>query len=108
MTTTANREPLYEVVWPLGPAAAPTAALASRTPDLRGRTIGELWDYLFKGEEIFPLIRRALARRYPGVSFVEYGTLGTIHGRDEAELAASLPGLLRTHRCDAVISAIGA
>ncbi|MBI4628260.1 MAG: hypothetical protein HY729_06090 [Candidatus Rokubacteria bacterium] len=53
MTTTANREPLYEVVWPLGPAAAPTAALASRTPDLRGRTIGELWDYLFKGEEIW-------------------------------------------------------
>ena len=36
-------------------------------PDLRGKTVGELWDYLFKGEEIFPLVRRALGQRYPGV-----------------------------------------
>src|SRR5213078_1568948 len=88
-------------------AAAPTA-LASRSPDLAGKTIGELWDYLFKGEEIFPLIRRALAQRYPGVRFVDYETLGSTHGRDEAELAATLPARLRKHGCDAVISAVGA
>jgi len=106
--TTSNREPVYEVVWPLAPSAAAFAPLASRAPDLSGKTVGELWDYLFKGEEIFPLIRRALARRYPGIKFVEYETLGTIHGRDEAELAATLPDQLRKHGCDAVISAVGA
>ncbi len=106
--TPSSRESIYEVVWPLAPSAAAAAALASRIPDLSGKTVGELWDYLFKGEEIFPLVRRALERRYPGVRFVEYETLGTIHGRDDAELAATLPALLRKHGCDAVISAVGA
>src|SRR5438105_13937177 len=103
-----NPEPVYDVVWPLAPSAAPSGVLAARSPELDGKTVGELWDYLFKGEEIFPLIRRALTRRYPGVRFVEYETLGSTHGRDEAELAATLPARLRKHGCDAVISAVGA
>ena len=62
-------EPVYDVVWPLAPSAAPAGSLAARAPDLRGKTVGELWDYLFKGEEIFPLIRAALEARYPGIRF---------------------------------------
>ena len=106
--TTPDREPVYQVVWPLAPSVAAPTALAPRSPDLAGKTIGELWDYLFKGEEIFPLIRRALEARYPGVRFVEYETFGSTHGPAEAELAATLPARLRTHGCDAVISAVGA
>jgi hypothetical protein len=101
-------EPVYDVVWPLAPSAAPAGSLAARSDDLRGKTVGELWDYLFKGEEIFPLIRRALGARYPGIRFVEFEAFGSTHGRDEKELAATLPGLLRQHGCDAVISAVGA
>jgi hypothetical protein len=101
-------EPVYDVVWPLAPSAAPAGSLAARSADLSGKTVGELWDYLFKGEEMFPLIRRALEARYPGIRFVEFETFGSIHGRDEKELAATLPGLLRQHGCDAVISAVGA
>jgi hypothetical protein len=103
-----NPEPLYDVVWPLAPSAAPAGSLAARSVDLDGKTVGELWDYLFKGEEIFPLIRRALAARYPGIRFVEYERFGSTHGRDEAELARTLPEQLRKHGCDAVISAVGA
>ena len=103
-----NPEPLYDVVWPLAPSAAPDATLAPRVPDLSGKVVGELWDYLFKGEEIFPQIRRALAQRYPGVRFVGYETFGSIHGRDEKEMAETLPAQLRSHGCDAVISAVGA
>jgi hypothetical protein len=103
-----NPEPVYDVVWPLAPSAAPSGVLAARSPQLDGKTVGELWDYLFKGEEIFPLIRRALAARYPGIRFVEYERLGSTHGRDEAELARTLPEALRKHGCDAVISAVGA
>lgn len=105
---TPSPEPVYEVVWPLAPSAAVPTTLAPRAPDLSGKTVGELWDYLFKGEEIFPLIRQALAARYPGIRFVEYDTLGSTHGRDDVELARSLPPLLRKHGCDAVISAVGA
>jgi len=101
-------EPVYDVVWPLAPSAAPSGSLAARSADLRGKTVGELWDYLFKGEEIFPLIRRALADRYPGIRFVEYERFGSTHGRDEAELARTLQAELSRHGCDAVISAVGA
>jgi hypothetical protein len=101
-------ESVYDVVWPLAPSAAPTASLAARSDDLHGKTVAELWDYLFKGEEIFPLIRQQLAARYPGIRFVEFEAFGSTHGRDEKELAAALPGLLRQHGCDAVISAVGA
>ena len=103
-----SSEPVYDVVWPLAPSAARSTALAPRAADLSGKTVGELWDYLFKGEEMFPLIRRALAARYPGIRFVEFERFGSIHGRDEAELARTLPEQLRTHGCDAVISAVGA
>jgi hypothetical protein len=103
-----NSEPVYDVVWPLAPSAAPAATLAARAPDLTGKTVGELWDYLFKGEQIFPRIRRALQARYPGIRFVDYATFGSIHGRDEKELAQTLPAELRKHGCDAVISAVGA
>ncbi len=106
--TPAPHEPVYEVVWPLAPSAAAPAALAPRAPDLAGRTIGELWDYLFRGEVIFPLVRAALGLRFPGVRFVPYETFGSIHGRNEAELAATLPAQLRGQRCDAVITAVGA
>jgi hypothetical protein len=101
-------EPVYDVVWPLAPSAAPAGTLAARTPDLSGKTVGELWDYLFKGEQMFPLLRERLAQRYPGIRFVEYERFGSIHGRDEAEMARTLPEQLRTHGCDAVISAVGA
>jgi hypothetical protein len=104
----ANPEPVYDVVWPLAPSVAPPGSLAARSDDLRGKTVGELWDYLFKGEEIFPLIRQQLAARYPGIRFVEFEVFGSTHGRDEKELATTLPGLLRQHGCDAVISAVGA
>ena len=105
MTTS---EPVYDVVWPLAPSAAPAGSLAARADDLDGKTVGELWDYLFKGEQIFPLIRRALTARYPGIRFIEYERFGSTHGRDEAELARTLPAELRRHGCDAVISAVGA
>lgn len=101
-------EPVYEVVWPLAPRAVAPGTLAPRLPSLAGRTIGELWDYLFRGEELFPLLRQALAARHPGVRFVPYDTFGSIHGRDDAELAATLPAILRAHGCDAVVVAVGA
>jgi hypothetical protein len=103
-----NAEPVYDVVWPLAPSIAPPGSLAPRSDDLRGKTVGELWDYLFKGEEIFPLIREQLTARYPGIRFVEFEAFGSTHGRDEKELAATLPAILRQHGCDAVISAVGA
>lgn len=101
-------EPGYEVVWPLGKSAYDTRAPNRRIADLSGKVIGELWDYLFRGEEIFPIIREKLAARFPGIRFVTYDVFGNVHGPQQRDLLARAPQLLKHHGVDAVIAAIGA
>lgn len=101
-------EPQYDVVWPLGRPAFEERAPNARVRHLNDAVIGELWDYLFRGEEIFPILREQLSARYPGIRFVTYDVFGNVHGPRQRELIARVPELLREHRVDAVISAIGA
>ncbi len=101
-------EPKYNVVWPLGKLASPELDLPSRVSDLKGKTVAELSDYLFKAEKIFPFIRKAMRERYPGIKFVEFDIFGNIHGAREAEKIAALPRLLHEYGCDVVISGVGA
>lgn len=103
-----GREPHYEVVCPLGSPAYQDRAPNERVADLNHAVVGELWDYLFRGEEIFPILREQLSARYPGIRFVTYDVFGNVHGPKQRELVARVPELLREHRVDAVISAIGA
>ena len=49
---------LYEVFWPGGPSAVNTISSAPRA-DLTGKRIGILWDYVFRGEEIFPILEKS-------------------------------------------------
>jgi hypothetical protein len=104
----SGAEPQYEVVWPLGRPAYEDRAPNARVADLNHAVVAELWDYLFRGEEIFPILRDALKTRYPGIRFVPYDVFGNVHGPRQRELVARVPQLLREHRVDAVISAIGA
>lgn len=108
METRADMEPTYEALWPLGKPAYEERSPSARVADLNGKVIGELWDYLFRGEEIFPILREQLKTRFPGIRFVTYDTFGNVHGPQQRELVARVPGLLEQHRVDAVISAIGA
>lgn len=101
-------EPMYEVVWPLGKSVYETVSLAQRVPDLRGKTVCELWELLFRGDEIFGIIRELLSKRYPDIKFVDYTVFGDTHGAKEREVIAALPGLLHKHHCDIVISGVGA
>ncbi|MDO8673008.1 MAG: hypothetical protein Q7O66_16495 [Dehalococcoidia bacterium] len=106
-TAQSAHEPVYEVVWPLARTAAgapikPSPAIA----DLNGKTIGELWDYRFKGDRMFAIIRDSLRQRFPDVKFVDYSNFGDIHGPDEVEVISALPGLLRKHGVDAVITGV--
>ena len=108
---TASRtlsEARYDVVWPLGKSHWDTRAPTDRVADLRGKTICEIWDHVFRGEQIFPIVRETMRRLYPGVRIVEYDKFGDTHGPHQKEVLAALPGLLRRYGCDAVISGIGA
>lgn len=98
----------YEVVWPLGKSHGDTRALNERIVDVRGKTICEIWDHVFRGEQIFPIIREAMKKMYPGIRFVEYDQFGDTHGPHQKEVLAALPRLLKQHGCDAVISGVGA
>lgn len=92
------------VLWPRGRKTVSVRPLAKRLDTLRGMTIGELWDDLFRGDEIFPLLRQELARRFPGVRFVDYRVFGSTHGGDEHRTMAGLPEKLPGHGVNAVIS----
>jgi hypothetical protein len=78
--------------------------VAPRLDTLAGKTIGQLWDDLFRGDEIFPMLETALAGRFPGVRFVGYRTFGSTHGAEEQDVLRALPARMREHGVDAVIS----
>ena len=63
--------------------------LAKRLDTLEGKTIAQLWDDLFRGDEILPMLEEALGKRFPGVNFVDHDTFGSTHGDEEHECSAS-------------------
>ena len=99
---------LYEVVWPLGKSIGVRLARRSPISDLQGKTICELSDWLFRTEEVFPIVEELLLKQYPDIRFVDYTAFGNTHGPKESEVIAALPDMLRQYGCDAVISGIGA
>lgn len=98
---------MYEVVWPRGKRPSETRRFAERLDNLAGKTVCELWDWIFRGDEVFAVIEKELAKRYPGIKFVNYDVFGSIHGDKETETLAALPDRLKQSKCDAVISGIG-
>ena len=100
----SSREPFQSVLWPRAPRRVELGTLAKRHDSLEGKVIGQLWDYLFRGDEIFPILERELGKRYPGVRFVNYDVFGSTHGDEERRVLEQLPENLKRHKVDAVIS----
>ena len=100
--------PRYDVLSPLSRKAVKTTAAAPRVPDLNGKTICELWDVIFRGETIYPLVRDYIRKRFPDARFVTYEEFGNFHGAREAQVSSEIPAKLRAHGADAVIVGIGA
>jgi hypothetical protein len=98
----------YAVVAPVAPVADTGNRVGVPLLDLTGKRIGLLWDWYFKGDEMFEILRAELTGRYPGISFIGPGEFGSTHGDREEEVIASLTSLLRAEKVDAVISAVGA
>ena len=97
----------YAVVWPRGEQGMQSSPLAARPASLAGKTVALLWDYMFRGDEIFPLLQDALGARFPGIRFVGYDAFGSTHGDQEREILAGLPAKLKALGADAVISGMG-
>jgi hypothetical protein len=97
----------HEVVWPRGRRIVESRALARRLATLEGKTVGFLWDSVFRGDEILPILRTALTQRFDGVRFVHWDSFGSIFGGSERRTIAELPDRLRRFGVDAVVSAVG-
>jgi hypothetical protein len=99
-----------EVVDPTGKIVLDQVKVPSRLTSLDGKRIAFVWDYLFKGPEMFAVLREELTRRYAGVTFVDYPTFGNVHGSDPEEKAnlAAMDARLRENGVDAAIIAVGA
>jgi hypothetical protein len=81
--------------------------LAKRLDTLEGRTIAQLWDYVFRGDEVFAALEEGLRARYPGIRWISYKEFGSTHGGDERAVCAALPRRLKELKVDAVISGMG-
>jgi len=100
----------YQVVWPLGRRAIEDVAERERPHNLNGKTIAFLWDYLFRGPEMFDVIESEINSRYTGVTFVSYDEFGNFHASmaEEKRILEQLPEMLHTRKVDLVIAAVGA
>lgn len=102
----------FEVVSPVGGPVVRQHAIAQRLGDLHGKTIGEVWNGVFKGDQTFPLIRKLLTEKFPGVRILPYTEFPFRHGGDDPSaqkaLAVEIAALAREKGCDALISGNGA
>jgi hypothetical protein len=94
----------YEVFWPRAPRQMQTKPLAPRLESLEGKTIAQLWDFLFRGDRVFELLEEGLKARFPGVRFVSWREFGSTHGAEEKTALATLPQRFKELGVDAVIS----
>lgn len=102
-----NDEPIFEVVWPQSPQGVHGKRPADRLDTLNGKRIGFLWDYMFRGEEIFPALERELTSRFAGIEIVGYDIFGNTHGPDESQVVGEIPNTIAARGVDAVVSGVG-
>ena len=95
-------------LWPGGDSAVAPIEPAPRPGGLDGRRVGFLWNHVFRGEEIFPLLARRLEAEFEGVELVGFDAFGSTFGGDEHAVVEALPSRLRDLGVDAVISGVGA
>jgi len=100
--------PRYEVMWPLARKRITQRAEVAALTDLSGKTVAQVWDRMFRGEEIFAEMREHLSAQFPGIKFIPHERFGDIHGPDERAVVAKLVSRLREFGCDAAIVGIGA
>ncbi len=106
MAEKANQDGQYPVVWPCGERRMKMRPLAKRLDTLNGKTVAQLWDYLFAGDEIYDALEVKLRETYPQVKFISWREFGSTHGVNEKELLASLPQRFKELGVDAAISSM--
>jgi hypothetical protein len=100
-------DPTFEAVWPSVRRGVQVQRRAPRLTSLDGKRVAFLWDYVFRGDELFPVLGKELQQRFPAIEIFDYTEFGNLHGSDEKAKVAALPGQLRARHVDAVVSGMG-
>ena len=101
-------EPSYAVVWPRGKSIKQEGHLANRLSTLEDKKIGFMWNGVFFGDKMFPVIEQELTNQYHRSKFVSFEVFSITHGQgDIARVIAASPDKLKQYNCDAVISGVG-
>jgi len=102
-------EQTFSVVWP-GARATPQEQLLGHAglQQLDGKTVAFVWDYMFRGDEMFELVARQIASQATGVRFIGPDVFGDIHGPEEREVVSALADRMRQYAVDAAIVGVGA
>jgi hypothetical protein len=99
------------VISPVGLDVTQNKGLASRLDSLEGKTIGEMYNHHFKGDQMFVLYRELLRQRYPGARIVPFTELpASFVGGDPAthrRTAQEVAALAQQKGCDALIAGNG-
>lgn len=106
MAKQSNGDGHYAVVWPCGERRQTMRPLAKRLDTLNGKTIAQLWDFLFAGDEVFTALEEKIREHYPDVKWVSWREFGSTHAVNEKELLASLPARFKELGVDAAISSM--
>jgi hypothetical protein len=101
---TVENDGYFEAYWPRGELQQRTMSLAPRLDSLAGKKVAQIWDDLFKGDQVFELLEEGLKAQYPDITFVSWREFGSTHGASEKEALERLPLRLREMGVDAVIS----
>ena len=96
-----------DVVWPRSARGVQARRRAHRLDTLEGKRVAFLWDYLFRGDELFPVLGEQLQARFDGIEIIDHTEFGNLHGADEKERVGRLPDDLRSRGVDAVVSGMG-
>ena len=95
------------VVSPLGVPVTQSTGLAPRLNSLAGKTIGEVYNHHFKGDQMFALYRELLTERFPGVRIIPFSEMpASFVGGDPAShrrIAQEVAAAAKEKGCDALI-----
>ena len=92
-------------------AGGATDIVSRHLDTLNGKTIGEVYNNHFKGEQMFRAYRRLLKERYPGVKIIPYDQFPIVYvGGDPAaqkQTAKDIARLAKEWQVDAIITGNG-
>ncbi|MBI3069242.1 MAG: hypothetical protein HY323_08430 [Betaproteobacteria bacterium] len=103
----SKNEQYFEALWPRSPRQMQVKPLARRLDTLNGKTVAQLWDFQYRGDEVFLLLEESLKARFPDIRFVNWREFGNTRSAQEREIVASLPRRFKDLGVDAVISGMG-